>query len=192
MHSAGLRSASRSRSACGRAGSATAAAMGLGMAGDLAEPTVANVAKPMAAASIAVDPCRNKLVMMIPRSVDFGRLSPRQGTETGDRVDLFQARLAIGEGIASDGEPHGVLRIGWLHAHQQSVPLRTMRRQKIEVSARHVQGDAGAVASSGRRQDLATLEYRVCECADRGVGGMTLFVHHLEIGHDTLAARDPG
>ena len=65
MHSAGLRSASRSRSACGRAGSATAAAMALGTTGGSAAPADARVAKQMAAASVAVDRWRMRMVMMI-------------------------------------------------------------------------------------------------------------------------------
>src|SRR4051812_4517616 len=67
MVSAGLRSASRSRSACGRAGSATAAAMALGTATGLADAVDASVAKQMAAASVAVD--------RIPKPVDMMGLS---------------------------------------------------------------------------------------------------------------------
>jgi len=54
-HSAGLRSASRSRSACGRAGSATAAAMYLGTAGDLAIAVDESMATQLAAANNAID-----------------------------------------------------------------------------------------------------------------------------------------
>src|SRR5512147_999257 len=92
MHSAGLRSASRSRSACGRAGSATAAAMAFGTAGVLAAPMDANVAKPMTAASAAADRWRRVLGMTISPAVDsFGRRLPHQDIETGDRAALFQA-----------------------------------------------------------------------------------------------------
>src|SRR5690349_459045 len=65
MHSAGLRSASRSRSACGRAGSATAAAMGLGTEGDLAAPCEANAARHAAAANVVIHRLRKAWVMVV-------------------------------------------------------------------------------------------------------------------------------
>src|ERR1044072_3988865 len=58
MHSAGLRSASRSRSAWGRAGAATAVAIGVGMLGVLAFASDASATTPTAAANTAADRLR--------------------------------------------------------------------------------------------------------------------------------------
>src|SRR4051812_19187159 len=93
MHSAGLRSASRSRSACGRAGSATAAAMAFGTVGLLALPMDAIVAKQMAATSVVADRRRNTVGMRFSPLSGSRRLSPRHHSETGDQVALFQAHL---------------------------------------------------------------------------------------------------